>query len=497
MEFKIRGAKLSHVLLILVCVIFAAGYLFYIWNKSLNEISNEALDITKVAEAAFPKDSIAKMDLNVSDLEKPDYQQIKNNLISLRQTTSQIRFAYILVEQKGKLYIVADSEPVDSKDYSPPGQEFTEASPEDFVPFSTRQPYVTGPVQDRWGIWVSVLAPIFDSRGAMVGVFGMDYPAERWNDKAYSNLAKASVTVLFLLVIIIAFFVISNQNSEIRANEKNFKNFFGTVDDFAVVTDKLGYIIFANKAVPKKLGYLDKDIIGQQVYKFCPVDQLKNVQKCFKEIVAGKRDSCSVTFSRKDGSRIQFETRAWAGKWNGEDVFFSISKDLTTEMALLQKFNVIFESSPTPMALTDSSKKFSDVNQAFLDALGYKKEEVIGKTAKSLNIILEFEQQVDMKDGMLPGMSFKNVEVKMKNKSGETRYGLFSGELIEILGKQYMLTVMVDQTERKEIEQEIMQKNQQLEELNKVFINRELKMVELKNEIEQLKSLNKASGGKS
>ena len=46
---------------------------------------------------------------------------------------------------------------------------------------------------------------------------------------------------------------------------------------------------------------------------------------------------------------------------------------------------------------------------------------------------------------------------------------------------------MLDQTERKQIEEEIIKKNKELEKINKFMIDREFKMMELKKEIERLK----------
>ena len=46
------------------------------------------------------------------------------------------------------------------------------------------------------------------------------------------------------------------------------------------------------------------------------------------------------------------------------------------------------------MAVTSiAEQKFIEVNTAFLDKLGYKREEVIGKTAQELELFIENEKQ--------------------------------------------------------------------------------------------------------
>jgi hypothetical protein len=73
-----------------------------------------------------------------------------------------------------------DSTDPSSSDYSPPGEVYEEATPELVRSFTTGEPFVEGPVTDRWGTWVSGLAPI-KSGGRVVAVMGMDVDATRWN----------------------------------------------------------------------------------------------------------------------------------------------------------------------------------------------------------------------------------------------------------------------------------------------------------------------------
>ena len=51
------------------------------------------------------------------------------------------------------------------------------------------------------------------------------------------------------------------------------------------------------------------------------------------------------------------------------------------------------------------------------------------------------------------------------------------------------MSALVDQTERKKIEADIKKKNTELEKLNNFMVNRELKMTELKKELERLEKL--------
>jgi PAS domain S-box-containing protein len=149
-----------------------------------------------------------------------------------------------------------------------------------------------------------------------------------------------------------------------------------------------------------------------------------------------------------------------------------------------QKFNKFFYSNPISLAITSIDEKFFiDVNQTFLDKLEYVKSEVIGKTSADLEIFVEPEKQILVHDELVKNGSIHNIELKVKTKSGKIIDGLFSGEIIENEGKKYFLTAMVDHTERKKYETEILKKSEELEKINKYMVARELKMIELKKEL--------------
>ncbi len=80
-----------------------------------------------------------------------------------------------------EVIFLLDSTNPASTDYSPPGEVYPDATPELVRSFSTGEPFVEGPVTDRWGTWVSGLAPINDpSDHHVIAVLGLDINATRW-----------------------------------------------------------------------------------------------------------------------------------------------------------------------------------------------------------------------------------------------------------------------------------------------------------------------------
>ena len=483
--------KIAFLTSLTLIMFFGVLYLVRVWNTSKEMTSDKALLTAKIAESVFPKDSIAKLDLNSTDLEKKEYQHIKTSLLNIRKLDEKIRFSYIYVERKGEIYIVADSEPVDSKDYSPPGQKYTEASVENLKPFVSKQALITKPITDRWGTWISILVPMKSYKSdEVIAVFGMDYPAKDWNDEAIVRVTQAGIIILALILIMLAFYVVIDSNLKIRESERNYHTFFETIEDAVIVADKNGKIFYTNKATSHKLGYSEEELRNMHVLDVKQKSKRKEAEKIFADVLAGKQNSCPLPLEKKDGTLIPSDTRIWFGKWDGKDCFFCISKDISKDQELLQKFSKIFANNPTLMAMStfhDKDRIYTDVNKSFLDKFGYEKNEVIGKSVEDLGIIVEKEKQKIIINELKQNGHVQDVELTMKTKSGVILEGSLSGEMIDIQGKPYALTVLVDQTESNQSKKEMEAKNEELERMNKLMINRELKMVELKKEVEKLK----------
>ena len=141
---------------------------------------------------------------------------------------------------------------------------------------------------------------------------------------------------------------------------------------------------------------------------------------------------------------------------------FAMLTDITerkqTEIALRMSeecFSRFFRASPVGtsiLRLIDS--KFADVNDVFLDVFGYTREEIIGQNPLDLGIWADPEDRVKMVEILQRQGRVKDFETRFRWKSGEIGDVLFSAEVIEAAGQQYLLGLTHDITERKRAEKE-------------------------------------------
>ncbi len=243
-------------------------------------------------------------------------------------------------------------------------------------------------------------------------------------------------------------------DAALRESEANFRTFFETITDMVIVGALDGRILFTNSAVSRVLGYCPEELASLHVLDLNPREQRSAAEAIFAAMFRGERDYCPLPVMHKNGSLIPAETRIWLGRWNGQDCIFGIVKDLTAEREAQQRFEAMFHNNPAPMALTTvPDRRYFDVNQAFLRTTGYSRVEVIGKTAAELNLLVQPEVAEVVSRKLYAGQPGEDTALQMRCKDGTIRDGLFWGEMIHSQGHEYFLTLMVDITERKRLEE--------------------------------------------
>jgi len=247
---------------------------------------------------------------------------------------------------------------------------------------------------------------------------------------------------------------------KIKSSEENFRTFFSSIADLLFVLDGNGNMIDVNETVLKRLEYTREELIGKSVLDVHPEARREEAGKTVAAMLTGTADFCPVPVISKTGTEIQVETRVYPGVWDGKPALFGVVKDVTKIKQSEEKFFRAFQSGASLMAISNKETGcFIDVNEIFLQSLGYSRDEVIGKTSKELNIFDDFTNRDILKNTLNEKGIVKNVEVVIKTKTGKRLIGLFSASNINIGDNLCWLTTMTDITERKQVEAEIIRKS--------------------------------------
>ena len=231
-------------------------------------------------------------------------------------------------------------------------------------------------------------------------------------------------------------------------------------DCFISLDEGLQYI-YVNQAAENFLGSSQEFLMGRQILNCCP-----NLPPLVLEKL------CQV-HREKTQQHFEFLSQP-LGKWvecsvypanRGISMYFQdITERKEAEEALRQseeRFQKIFHNSPD-MILIFRADDFEilEANQKLLEVLGFNREEVIGCSLVSLNIITEEFRRQEICKQLSSGGTLSNQEVELCSKTGEKIITLTSTDIINIDGESCYLSVIKNITREKKFEAHMARLNQ-------------------------------------
>jgi len=135
-----------------------------------------------------------------------------------------------------------------------------------------------------------------------------------------------------------------------------------------------------------------------------------------------------------------------------------------------EKFRTVFHDAPAGMAIVSLDGRYLAVNKAFCDFLGYTEEELLSKDAVTFThpedraaTLLRFKTLGDLSQA-------QRITKRYLHKNGQVLWALKNRSLIrDSQGKPaYLVSQVVDITERKRVEAELCQRERELKEAQRV-----------------------------
>jgi len=115
-----------------------------------------------------------------------------------------------------------------------------------------------------------------------------------------------------------------------------------------------------------------------------------------------------------------------------------------------EQFVKAFREAPLAFALTSlRDDHYIDVNDAYLEATGFGREDLIGRTPYEIGLWVDPERRMEMVREVKSNGVIRNLDSLFRTKSGDIREALGSAAAIELEGEPCMLSVVTDITEHK------------------------------------------------
>jgi PAS domain S-box-containing protein len=253
----------------------------------------------------------------------------------------------------------------------------------------------------------------------------------------------------------------------LRESEEKYRTILESIKEGYFEVDLTGNFTFFNDSLCRNLGYSKEELIGMNNRQYTDKENAKKLFQAFNKVY--KTGEASEGFDwqiiRKDGTKRYVEASVLLQKdSSGKPIGFGgIVRDVTErkeaeeELKEVQLFNTaILDSIPGILYLYDDTGHLVQWNKQNEEVTGYSSEELKGMYV------------LDWFGGVEPDTSYvinsiadvtKNghamVEARIINKSGHAIPMILTGVKLAIAGKDYLLGIGIDITDRKRAEEDL------------------------------------------
>ncbi|ENC6657815.1 PAS domain S-box protein [Aeromonas hydrophila] len=274
-------------------------------------------------------------------------------------------------------------------------------------------------------------------------------------------------------------------------------------EDAIFAKDREGKYILFNRAAGQFVGKSASEMLGQDDMAIFPPDQARMLMALGAQVIANDRvQTQEENLTLPGGERVFLATKGPLRDSNGEVIgIFGISRDITdvkrAEAGLREReglFRALVEQSLAGIYIIQQGQ-LCYINPGFARLFGYASTAAMLKigtlhalaSPKDSARVAEQLQRCEQEDCEIHTRftalhhDHQNIEMELY------------GRRVDYRGQPAVLGLLLDVTEREQVEQaltrqasELRQQNNELERFNKVMVDRELAMLALKHKINEL-----------
>lgn len=328
-------------------------------------------------------------------------------------------------------------------------------------------------------------------------------------------IAGAGLVLLFGLILLVYNWRLRKQSSQARTNilllhdeKEKLQSYFENSPFGILIANKNGEFIEVNQITCAITGFSDEELLNKTIPDLITEEAQNEALNHFNKVVTEGKASGTLPFITKSG-----EVRTWTvdAVKISDDRFIGFVNDITDNMSAnsrLDRLGKIFHQSVNEIYLFDaSSLRFVEVNRAALANTGYTLSEMKQMTPLDLKLNMKEKDFKKIIEELTSGnQQLVRFETQHFRKDGTFYDAEFHLQLLEYDNEKLFSAVVLDITERKKADnelkgmkekletqvnektKELSERIEELESFREATIERELRMEELRKEIEALKN---------
>ena len=257
---------------------------------------------------------------------------------------------------------------------------------------------------------------------------------------------------------------VAERTGQLVESEEKFRTMADSANSAIFTMDDQGRISFWNQLAEQIFGWSGTEAIGRDMYQLLQLESDRPPGPAGETALIGRSlpagRNLEICGRRKNGQLLPLELSLAVVQLHGRRHTIGIANDITqrkqAETVLTEtkhRFEKIFNNSPLGISITSWHEGLLiNANAAWLRMFGFEREEAMLKTAKELDLYVDAGRRRQLLDIINRDGHLQNFELQKRKKTGEIIDVVISAEPIEIHGVQYLLSNVVDITERKRAE---------------------------------------------
>jgi diguanylate cyclase (GGDEF)-like protein/PAS domain S-box-containing protein len=288
------------------------------------------------------------------------------------------------------------------------------------------------------------------------GVASEDYLAD-WNQEKLKTMGL--VLAIVAMGLALGWLLLRLLNQTIRESARN-RIYLNSGSDGVQIVSAAGTLVEVNNRFCAMAGYPRAELLSMSAGRWAA---------CWPDglwpglLKRGEPQTLETRLLCRSGQALDVEVNLSGFSLDGEQHLYVSVRDITerkhNEAALREseeRFRTAFLTSPDAVNITRlSDGRYLEVNDAFVQTMGWAREETVGRSSLDMAIWHRADDRQRLVAALQRDGHCDNMEAEFVAKDGAIITGLMSAHVIMLKGEQCLLSVTRDITERKAAENQL------------------------------------------
>jgi len=255
------------------------------------------------------------------------------------------------------------------------------------------------------------------------------------------------------------------REQSLAASEAKFSSLFqASPDPIALTTLPDGVALEVNTSFSQTFGWQPDEVIGRKMTDINLWADVNQRTALYEKLLREQSLHNEVAdYLDKQGRVITCVVSSRPLQLNNQHYILTTFRDINERQkaqaelqASQEKFSLAFHSSPDAITITErDSGKYIEVNEGFSRLTGYRSDEVIGRSAKDLNVWADLSERERMVQQLLRDGHVYHLEMHGKHRDGTIKLVEVSVEPIELNNTPCLLLTARDISELKNAQAQV------------------------------------------